>query len=120
LVEMVKLANGWRTLLKTAGPETRINHQSRREKQSYQARRNQVTDVLANLKALTMLLIRSNLRSSQGWVLASGWVTDRMTRNVVFSKRTTSEAEVTLRKWDRWDRSEASEGIKLEITTDHA
>ena len=76
--------------------------------------------VLASLKALTMLLIRSNLRSSQTWLLASGSVTDKITKNVVFSNKTISEAEVTARKCERWERSEARDGIRLEITTDHA
>jgi hypothetical protein len=75
-----------------------------------------------SLKALTIVDTLSNRRSShvEEGVDEVGEVTEEMTRNVVRSKRTTSEAEVTVRKWARWERREERDGMRFLMTTDHA
>lgn len=78
--------------------------------------------VQPSLNALTIVLMRSNRRLSHSSASSNslGAVTDEMTRNVVRSKRTTSDAEESSRKCDRWERREEREGMRCAITIDQA
>lgn len=113
VVESVKLVNGARILLQTSKSPSAPRPD---------AFLLEATHEQPSLNALTIVLIRSNLRLSHSPLSPSnsGAVTEEMTRKVVRSKRTTSAAEVTERKWERWARREEREGMRWAMTSDQA
>jgi hypothetical protein len=91
-------------------------------------RRNSKTYEQPSLNALTIVLIRSNLRSSHSASStapsppcpSTPAVTEEITRKVVRSKSTISEAAERVRKEERCVRRDAREGMRCEITIDQA